>query len=70
MADDRENREQKLQVLAYQLWDAAGRPPGRDDEFWRMAEERLDRGQSAVRNDEVDAAGEHSFPASDPVNHM
>ena len=26
---------------AYQLWDAAGRPEGRSDEFWFLAEEEF-----------------------------
>jgi hypothetical protein len=39
---------------AYQLWDAAGRPEGRSDEFWLLAEEefrqRLD--EEAPKDDE------------------
>ena len=26
--------------LAYQLWEQAGRPEGRSEEFWRQAEDR------------------------------
>ncbi|MDB5505252.1 MAG: hypothetical protein JWR89_5154 [Tardiphaga sp.] len=28
-----------IALRAYQLWDAAGRPEGRADEFWFQAEE-------------------------------
>jgi Protein of unknown function (DUF2934) len=69
MSDFHESREQKLREMAYRLWDAAGRPIGREDEFWQLAEERLDRDQPSVLNDDLDMAGDHSYPASDPVNH-
>ena len=30
-----------IALRAYQLWEAAGRPSGRDDEFYFQAEEEL-----------------------------
>ena len=33
--------EQEIQHAAYLLWEEAGRPPGRDLEFWLTAQERL-----------------------------
>jgi hypothetical protein len=30
-----------IAMRAYQLWDAAGRPEGRSDEFWFLAEEEF-----------------------------
>jgi hypothetical protein len=30
-----------IALRAYQLWDAAGRPQGRDEEFYYQAEEEL-----------------------------
>jgi hypothetical protein len=29
--------EDHIRRLAYRLWEAAGRPDGRDDEFWHRA---------------------------------
>jgi hypothetical protein len=31
-------REERIRVAAYRLWVAAGRPDGRSDEFWQIAE--------------------------------
>ena len=71
--------EEKLRELAYELWEKAGSPAGRQDEFWQQAEERLVQDKRPVphdepsppdaKNDDLDIAGEGSFPASDPVNH-
>lgn len=33
--------EQKILERAYQLWEQAGRPEGRDNEFWHQAEAEL-----------------------------
>jgi Protein of unknown function (DUF2934) len=62
-------QEEKQRELAYELWEKAGRPPGRQDEFWQLAAEQLAQDKRKVPNDDLDAAGEDSFPASDPVNH-
>lgn len=35
--------EQAIQHAAYFLWEEAGRPAGRDQEFWFTARERLRR---------------------------
>jgi hypothetical protein len=32
---------EKTQLLAYQLWEQANQPPGRDVDFWVMAEHQL-----------------------------
>lgn len=34
-------REQRILERAYQLWEEAGRPDGRDNEFWHQAEAEL-----------------------------
>jgi hypothetical protein len=62
-------QEEKQRALAYELWEKAGRPEGRQDEFWQQAERSLAEDKRAVPNDDLDIAGEDSFPASDPVNH-
>jgi Protein of unknown function (DUF2934) len=35
-------RERKIHERAQQLWQAAGMPTGRDDEFWLQAEREVD----------------------------
>jgi hypothetical protein len=32
---------EEIQTRAYQLWEEAGRPEGRDQEFWHQAEREL-----------------------------
>jgi len=32
---------EKIQTRAHQLWEAAGRPDGREVEFWHQAENEL-----------------------------
>ena len=38
------DREQKIRELAYQLWEAEGRPEGQADRHWFMAIEMLETG--------------------------
>jgi hypothetical protein len=33
--------EQDIAARAYRLWEAAGEPEGKDEEFWRAAEQEL-----------------------------
>jgi hypothetical protein len=33
--------EQEIAARAYRLWEAAGMPEGKDEEFWRAAEREL-----------------------------
>ncbi len=35
------SREQTIRDVAYAIWEAEGKPQGRDAEHWRMAEERV-----------------------------
>lgn len=35
------NTDQTIRAAAYAIWEAEGRPHGRDAEHWRLAEERL-----------------------------
>lgn len=70
MSESQGNQQEKIREMAYRLWEEAGSPQGRQDEFWRLAEDRLTQDEgTSVPNDDLDIAGEHSFPASDPVNH-
>ena len=36
-----EPSRKEIENRAYQLWEENGRPPGREDEFWRLAEQEL-----------------------------
>ncbi|MFC5420440.1 DUF2934 domain-containing protein [Bosea eneae] len=40
------NREKLVRDTAYAIWEAEGRPEGRDSEHWRLAEERVARGDT------------------------
>jgi len=33
--------EREIAARAYRLWEAAGMPDGKDEEFWRAAEQEL-----------------------------
>lgn len=33
--------DKRIGTRAWQLWDQAGRPEGRDDEFWLQAEKKI-----------------------------
>ncbi|MBR0695826.1 DUF2934 domain-containing protein [Bradyrhizobium lablabi] len=36
-----EPTDDEIRALAHRLWEAAGRPEGRDKEFWELAEQEL-----------------------------
>lgn len=35
------SREQTVRDVAYAIWEAEGKPQGRDSDHWRLAEERI-----------------------------
>lgn len=39
---DMSEREKRVLERAYHLWEEAGCPEGRDQEFWRQAEREID----------------------------
>lgn len=41
MAEPIEPTEEEIRTYAHQLWEKAGRPEGRDKEFWDLAEQEL-----------------------------
>ncbi|WP_142848164.1 DUF2934 domain-containing protein [Telmatospirillum sp. J64-1] len=45
--DDQVYRNEQVRRRAYELWEKAGRPPDRHDEFWFEAERQIDEGQPA-----------------------
>jgi len=40
------SREKLVQDKAYAIWEAEGRPEGRDSEHWRLAEEQVGQGDA------------------------
>jgi hypothetical protein len=42
--------EQMIREQAYELWDHAGRPDGRSDEFWFAARAEFERGEETEGN--------------------
>jgi hypothetical protein len=58
------SNESATRERAYHKWQAAGEPVGEDLRFWLEAEREQDGEMSA--DDQIDAASEDSFPASDP----
>lgn len=43
--------DEQIRTRAHQLWEIAGRPEGRQDEFWREAEREL-RNSGGTNNPE------------------
>lgn len=43
--------DDQIKTRAHQLWELAGRPEGRDDEFWHEAERELS-GDGAINSEE------------------
>jgi Protein of unknown function (DUF2934) len=70
--DNRGAVDQMVRERAYELWQEAGQPKGRDVEFWVEARRQVIHSGAAskisITTAELDQAGEDSFPASDPVN--
>ena len=57
--------EEQRRERAYALWEQAGRPEGREMEFWELAGQE---GETSP-DERVDVAMEDTFPASDPPSH-
>jgi DUF2934 family protein len=43
--------ERQIRARAYELWEAAGKPEGREHEFWYQAEREL-KGEATDNSDE------------------
>jgi hypothetical protein len=59
MNGDMSDRERRIRERAYQLWQLAGQPAGRDDEFWHHAEAEVGAEDQArqVARDQVGPGG-------------
>ena len=67
MPGRRHDFEERTRERAYMLWQRAGSPEGRAEEFW----ERAKRDEaSAAEEARIDEEGRESFLASDPPSHV
>ena len=39
--------EEQIRVRAHELWEQAGKPEGRENEFWHQAEKELTQGKTS-----------------------
>ena len=62
-----DDRTEQRRERAYALWEQAGRPEGRHDEFWEQAGQETE-GETSP-DERVDVAMEDTFPASDPPSN-
>ena len=61
------DHEQRVRDLAYRMWEDAGRPYGRADEFWHAASHHLaDEGLPAAPGLTDGLPAEPEGPASEP----
>jgi len=61
------DRQQRLEILAYKIWEEQGRPDGRQEEHWAEAERRLrfdsdDPSTTASARDDLALHGEQDTP--------
>ncbi|WP_149539319.1 DUF2934 domain-containing protein [Siccirubricoccus phaeus] len=42
MSEADQDLERRIQLCAYLMWEAEGRPEGRSDEYWYRARERIE----------------------------
>jgi hypothetical protein len=63
MSDTTGDIEKRVQRRAYELWEDAGRPEGRDGEFWRQAQVDL----TPIGAQDTDPVI-HDLPSRDGLN--
>jgi hypothetical protein len=68
MSETERDLDQRVRERAYHLWERAGRPEGRSDDFWQQARQEVERERTAD-DERVDEEARESFPASDPPSH-
>lgn len=64
MPDTDEVTEQRIRERAFQLWQDAGCPEGRADEFWHLAKEA----ETKAPTDLIEDAAGHYPPTGDTQN--
>ncbi len=65
MLENSELLEHRIRERAFQLWQEAGCPEGRAEEFWQLAREKETQAQTG---DIVEDAGGHYPPTGDTQN--
>ncbi len=58
---EHEERQQRTEHLAHQIWEAEGRPEGQQERHWHMAE-RLVEAELAVRQLPAESGDTHGQP--------
>ncbi|GEM_PF-1730072 len=61
-----DTREQRIRARAYALWEAEGRPAGRETEHWRAAEQDLSSERDAI----AETTGYVPQPQEAPTEHL
>jgi hypothetical protein len=64
MLENSEVLEHQIRERAFELWQEAGCPEGRADEFWHLAREQVTQAQTDI----VEDAGGHYPPTGDTQN--
>jgi hypothetical protein len=62
-----EDIEQRIREHAFLLWEAAGCPADRTDEFWHRAKE-IELGLTQPAEGAIDQTGDEPSPATDPAS--
>jgi hypothetical protein len=68
MAEDLDLFEHRVRERAFQLWQEAGCPEGRDEEFWHQARAAVTAAAEKPEGDLVEEAGGHYPPTGDTQN--
>jgi hypothetical protein len=66
------NHDDKVRALAYQLWEEAGKPADRDDEFWHQARAQIPHPPSvpdAEPHHDAPSNADSPLPAGVPAKH-
>jgi hypothetical protein len=61
--------ESDLQPLAYELWEAEGRPDGRQDEFWYAARRQIEQ-RRRVEEGDIPAEPADPHPADENPSNV
>lgn len=61
-----DKREDRIRRRAYELWQAAGKPPGDGQEFWLQAEAEIAQTDPAIEEDTPDATARREIEREKP----
>lgn len=61
------DREKLVRETAYAIWEAEGRPEGREADHWREAEERVAKGEVKRGGQKTPAAAVKKQPSEKPA---